>query len=206
MYSGSTDRTQQKSETIRLPSSRLLRRVFRGRGPGLVEPVRSSYSTAVGTVPTPLPRFSNPSFLLDTLRPRPFAFTGLPSPTSKNPSRSTNVSTLVRSLISTTLFSRPAPLDPPSTPDLAAWSLCCQQKNAVASPFARCSPSADTKSNTQLIPAGDARGDGEERGEAARARRHGRPADVMPLQVVAGFLESERARRDSGVWGMKGIV
>lgn len=28
----------------------------------------------------------------------------------------------------------------------------------------------------------------------------------MPLQVVAGSLESERARRDSGVCGMKGIM
>ena len=28
----------------------------------------------------------------------------------------------------------------------------------------------------------------------------------MPLHVVAGFLESERRRRDSGVWGMNGMV
>ena len=28
----------------------------------------------------------------------------------------------------------------------------------------------------------------------------------MPLQVVAGFLESDRAIKDSGVCGMKGIM
>jgi hypothetical protein len=31
------------------------------------------------------------------------------------------------------------------------------------------------------------------------ARRHGRPSAVKPLQVEAGFLESERWTRDSGV-------
>ena len=36
-------------------------------------------------------------------------------------------------------------------------------------------------------------------GEEARARRHGRPVLVRPRQVVCGFLESERERRDSGV-------
>ena len=51
-------------------------------------------------------------------------------------------------------------------------------------------------------------GEGEADGEvdAARARRHGRPDAVMPRQVVAGFFESERGRRDSGVLGMKGMV
>lgn len=41
--------------------------------------------------------------------------------------------------------------------------------------------------------------DGKRRGEIARARRQGRPPEVMPLHVVAGFFESERGRRDSGV-------
>jgi len=36
-------------------------------------------------------------------------------------------------------------------------------------------------------------------GEEARARRHDRPVLVRPRQVVCGFLESERERRDSGV-------
>ena len=48
-------------------------------------------------------------------------------------------------------------------------------------------------------------GVGEALGEDASARRHGRPLDVRPLQVVAGFLESDRGRRDSGVCGMSGI-
>lgn len=38
------------------------------------------------------------------------------------------------------------------------------------------------------------------------ARRHGRPEPVTPRQVVSTFLESERARRDSGVLGMNGIL
>ena len=37
-------------------------------------------------------------------------------------------------------------------------------------------------------------------------RLHSRPADVRPAHVPAGFLESKRARRDSGVLGMNGIV
>ena len=46
---------------------------------------------------------------------------------------------------------------------------------------------------------------GEAFGEAARERRHGRPLDVIPLQVVAAFLESDRGRRDSGVPRWKGM-
>ena len=38
------------------------------------------------------------------------------------------------------------------------------------------------------------------------ARRHGRPEPVTPRQVVSTFLESERARRDSGVLGMNVIL
>lgn len=40
----------------------------------------------------------------------------------------------------------------------------------------------------------------------ARPRRHGRPLLVRPRQVVTGFLESERERRDSGVLGIYGIL
>lgn len=41
--------------------------------------------------------------------------------------------------------------------------------------------------------------------EAEMERRHGRPLDVSPRQVVVGFFESERGISDSGVWGMNGI-
>ena len=61
--------------------------------------------------------------------------------------------------------------------EVADCSLCCQQKEDC----------------------------GEEAGEA-RARRQGRPAEVMPWQVRFGSRESERARRDSGVFFTKGIV
>ena len=37
-------------------------------------------------------------------------------------------------------------------------------------------------------------------------RRHGRPLEVMPRHVVAGFLESERPIRDSGVLAINGMV
>jgi hypothetical protein len=42
-------------------------------------------------------------------------------------------------------------------------------------------------------------GKGETLGEAARARRQGRPLAVRPLHVVAGFFESDRGSKDSGV-------
>ena len=41
---------------------------------------------------------------------------------------------------------------------------------------------------------------------AVIGRLHGRPAEVIPLHVVEGFLESERPSRDSGVLAKKGIV
>jgi hypothetical protein len=40
----------------------------------------------------------------------------------------------------------------------------------------------------------------------ASARRHGRPFAVIPLHVVAGFFESERVRRDSGVFSKCGMT
>ena len=116
---------------------------------------------------------------------------------SSTSSRSINVSILVRSFSETrVVFLAPAP---PSV-SLAACSLCCQQKNAAAPPS--CSPREST-ARTPLGADGEALG--EVRGGAARARRQGRPLDVMPLQVVAGFFESDRGRRASGVCGMNGI-
>jgi hypothetical protein len=41
---------------------------------------------------------------------------------------------------------------------------------------------------------------------ASMGRRHGRPDLVMPLHVVAGFRESERGIRDSGVRPVKAMV
>lgn len=40
---------------------------------------------------------------------------------------------------------------------------------------------------------------GEPLADVAIVRLHGRPVAVMPLHVVAGFLESDLERRDSGV-------
>ena len=42
--------------------------------------------------------------------------------------------------------------------------------------------------------------------EEAKDRLQGRPFDVNPLQVVAGFFESDLGRIDSGVPTTKGIV
>jgi hypothetical protein len=61
------------------------------------------------------------------------------------------------------------------------WPLCCQQYAS--------GPRIGTEHATLEI-----------------ARRHGRPLAVRPQHVAAGFLESERARRDSGVRAMKGIL
>lgn len=46
---------------------------------------------------------------------------------------------------------------------------------------------------------------GEPLADIAIVRLHGLPVAVMPLHVVAGFLESDRERRDSGVLGTNGI-
>ena len=116
---------------------------------------------------------------------------------SSTPIRSINVSMLVRSFKETSVvFLASAP---PSV-SLAACSLCCQQKYTAAPPS--CSPREST-ARTPLGANGEALG--EVRGDAARARRQGLPLDVMPLQVVAGFFESDRGRRASGVCGMNGI-
>lgn len=66
--------------------------------------------------------------------------------------------------------------------DMLAWSLCCQQYRDSS------------------------RGSGFRDGCWAMGRRHGRPLEVMPRHVEEAFLESARARRDSGVLATKGIV
>jgi hypothetical protein len=77
----------------------------------------------------------------------------------------------------------------------AAWSLCCQQKKR--DPPGWLLSMAGKATTTPLLPFGEAVG--EVCGEAGCERRHERPLDVIPLQVVVGFLESERAMSDSGV-------
>ena len=79
----------------------------------------------------------------------------------------------------------------------SAWSLCCQQKYAAA-PMSSLSlsPATDTTARTpssSLI-------------FASIGRLHGRPDLVMPLQVVAGFLESDRGIKDSGVRPVKAMT
>jgi hypothetical protein len=83
--------------------------------------------------------------------------------------------------------------------DELAWSLCCQQYKSG-------SLGSSTRNLATLVR--EARGDapGEAPGDAARERRHGRPPAVIPRQVVAGFFESERPSKDSGVFGMNGIA
>lgn len=98
---------------------------------------------------------------------------------STRPMRSASVSRLVRFS-----FSRIGRNAGPGL-DRAEWlacSLCCQQY------------SVSSDGSRRL------------RTEGVTARRHARPADVMPRHVEDGFLESERARRDSGVLATKGIV
>lgn len=47
---------------------------------------------------------------------------------------------------------------------------------------------------------------GDEPGVIPSPLRHGLPLVVNPLHVVAGFLESDRSRRDSGVSPWKAIL
>jgi hypothetical protein len=47
---------------------------------------------------------------------------------------------------------------------------------------------------------------GEFFGEGASDLRHGLPVEVIPLHVVAGFFESERGSRDSGVRPLKDML
>ncbi len=80
----------------------------------------------------------------------------------------------------------------------SAWSLCCQQKNAVAAVSVLGGATAETlvSFETEDLFFGD----------GVRERRHGRPLDVMPLQVVASFLESDRGKYASGVFGINIIT
>jgi hypothetical protein len=106
--------------------------------------------------------------------------------TSSRFSRSINVSTLVRSL---TLFDFPWG----EAGKLAACcSLCCQQYES----------GLDIGGLTPLRGLGA----GLDCVDLESGLRHGVPLAVKPLQVEAGFLESDLARSDSGVPGMKGML
>lgn len=107
--------------------------------------------------------------------------------TSSRPSLSARVSIEVRSCMM--LFCDCGCVFPSET---FAWSLCCQQKTSGIRSGLR-EPSLPYRSFAAP-------------GAATMARRHGRPEPVTPRQVVSTFLESERARRDSGVLGMNGIL
>ena len=123
---------------------------------------------------------------------------GLGSSISRTPSLATRVSILLRSFKGTSFVTSSCGCAELSVvTNCSAWSLCCQQKKAAA-PESFLSPlfPTDTIASTPFVA------EAEDRvGDFAVAilRRHGRPLDVIPLHVVAGFLESERGRRDSGV-------
>lgn len=111
--------------------------------------------------------------------PLPFLCSSFFCSTSRSPNLSTNESTLVRSLIMVGLNRLGEGLA-----HGVACSLCCQQK----------------ASGLEALRCG--LGLGEAFGVFAIPRRQGRPFDVRPLHVAAGFLESLRASRDSGVCGI----
>ena len=176
-------------------------------GGGLVEELPSCGSAISGPC-TSCQVCGKVSFLIG-LEAR-FGFFLLPlscsSWTSNTPSRSTRVSMLVLSVNGSKLVAFPFPW--PGVPlsplcNVAAWSLCCQQKNAAAP---SCSLSPGNTAKTPFLVRRFNLDRGDEVGERARERRQGRPLSVMPLQVVAGFLLSERGRSDSGVFGMNGIL
>jgi len=108
---------------------------------------------------------------------------------SSKPSLSINVSTLVRSLIlDCFMFLGEAGR-------LAAcWSLCCQQYESGVDGL---SPGLRTLRGLAA---------GLDCADFESGRLHGTPFAVRPRHVEAGFFESDRARRDSGVPGMNGIV
>ena len=111
---------------------------------------------------------------------------------SKRPSLSASVSKLVLSSSMGVFDIRGPGLD---RADMEACSLCCQQ-------YRFSSRGLSTRSRPNLVFSG---GDVVE-SPAATGRRQGRPLDVIPRHVVAGFLESERSIRDSGVFAMKGMA
>jgi len=108
------------------------------------------------------------------------------SSTSSTPRRSTNVSILFLSFSGYSCVG--GPFDTCAA-KRSAWSLCCQQKYAAA-PMSS-SWSLVTETTAMTPSSSDAL--------ASMGLRQGRPAFVMPLHVVAGFRESERGSRDSGV-------
>ncbi len=79
--------------------------------------------------------------------------------------------------------------------DRLACSLCCQQyRLSSRGSSARNLPPARKKAAGEVVFA------------LAIGRLQGRPEDVMPRQVVEGFLESERPTCDSGVFAKNGIL
>jgi len=91
-----------------------------------------------------------------------------------------------------------------------AWSRCCQQYasgllgSSLTASSCAARPLRPLLLTGLLLGPGDAAGD--DAVEDMSGRRHGRPLPVMPRHVVPGSLESERLRRDSGVFGMNGMA
>lgn len=92
-----------------------------------------------------------------------------------------------------------------------AWSRCCQQYASGLLGSSLTVSSCAPRPPFPLLPLtglgpwpGDAAGEGSV--EDMSGRRQGRPLPVTPRHVVPGSLESERLRRDSGVFGMKGMA
>jgi len=116
--------------------------------------------------------------------------------TSRTPRRATSVSILLRSFNGYSCVSCPFGAAALAAASCSACSLCCQQKNAaapVSSPSVSLSFATETTARTPSFL-------------DAISRLHGRPDFVIPLHVVAGFLESDRGRSDSGVCPMNAAM
>lgn len=72
--------------------------------------------------------------------------------------------------------------------------MCCQQYSAASRGSSTRRLAAPNRATGDVVAP-----------RRATARRHGRPLAVTPRHVVEGFLESDRSRRDSGVFTKKGI-
>lgn len=119
---------------------------------------------------------------------RPFPFEGLADWVLISPSRSASVSMLLRSS-RIGLWDILGPgLD---LAEALAWSLCCQQYE-----FSSAGLSVRMGFKRLTGPASS----------AVIGRRHGRPLEVIPLHVDAGFFESARPSLDSGVFAKMGIA
>lgn len=85
---------------------------------------------------------------------------------------------------------------------LSACALCCQQYPAKMTSLARVSNDALPTIGSTFLAIWATGANFED----AMVRLHGRPLDVMPLQVVEDSLESLRERRASGVRPVKVII